>query len=192
MSDDYFYDYKKRPQTRGGGAVTTPHSASMITLLGSGIVSHGLALSRDENRALNKLYGLVPEKPHQRPPKPVFEPDPDLDYFERQRAETKFKEAVKAWELWEDPRHIMQAGADRNMIRHAQADGLRLMAWFAKFVPAGEDPLKHLIQVVSNGGCDVEPEDIDWAMGENSGMAEEPEESVPPEAPKKKRGAKAA
>jgi hypothetical protein len=62
-----------------------------------------------------------------------------------------------------DPRALLQAGADRNMIRHAEHDGLRLIAWLARHVPAGEDPLKSLVLAAVDAGWDVSPEDASWA-----------------------------
>jgi hypothetical protein len=59
-----------------------------------------------------------------------------------------------------------QAGADRNAFRHAEADGLRLLAWLARHVPSGEDPLKTLVRLAADAGCDVDPADVGWADGE--------------------------
>jgi hypothetical protein len=58
-----------------------------------------------------------------------------------------------------------QAGADRNLIRHAQLDGLRLVAWLAKFVDKDEDPLAFLVSVMADSGMDVDIEDIEWVHG---------------------------
>lgn len=69
------------------------------------------------------------------------------------------------------PRAFMQAGADRNAIRHAQCDGLRMVAWIAKFVPAGMDPLKTLIGLAVDGGFDVSPEDIEFAECDDDGAS---------------------
>jgi hypothetical protein len=60
----------------------------------------------------------------------------------------------------------MQAGADRNMVRHAESDGIRLIAWLAKYVPEGEDPLKTLVQLAVDAGWDVDPSDVTWADAE--------------------------
>ncbi len=87
--------------------------------------------------------------------------------------EEAHKRAVARWERWEDPRPLMQAGADRNMARYAEHDGLRLVAWLARHVPEGGDPLKTLIQLAVDAGWDVPPEDIAWAEGD--AREEEPE-----------------
>ena len=132
-----------------GHFTTTPKSGTIFRLLGSGLRSGAITLTRDETAALNKLYGFEPEKPTKKPPKPhlkAVEVEPNAPEWKRRDAEAKAKkdheEAVKRWEKWEDPQPLMQAGADRNMIRHAEHDGMRLVAWLAKFVPKGEDPLR--------------------------------------------------
>jgi len=139
----------------------------MMQLLSSGIVQGGVALSRDEYAAVNKLYGFTKEKPNQKPPPPEA---PLREKFKTswdfEAALKKYEAALRAWQNWQDPRALMQAGSDRNAMRHAEADGLRLLAWLAKFVPAGEDPLKHLIQAASDAGWDVDPSDLEWAESE--------------------------
>lgn len=58
---------------------------------------------------------------------------------------------------------LMAAGARRNALREAEADGLRLMAWLAKYVPVGSDPLKTLVTMAGDAGLDVDAEDLEWA-----------------------------
>lgn len=160
---------KDRP-TAAESYVTTPLSGGMTTLLGPGMRIRDIVVSREEMRNLNRVYGFREEPPNERPPKPVFvEPDARAWPSDRRRAEEDHKESMKDWENWIDPRTFMQAGADRNMARHAESDGVRLMAWLAKFVPAGEDPLKTLIQLASDAGLDVAPEDNEWAQEEDDG-----------------------
>jgi hypothetical protein len=159
----------KRPTTDGsnGSVVTTPNAGSMMQLLGSGVVAGGVALSRDEFTAIKKLYGFKPEKPNKKPPPPVPPVREDFDApYKFEDAVRKHEAALKAHERWEDPRPLMQAGADRNAIRDAECDGLRLLAWLAKFVPTGEDPLKTLVRATADAGWDVNPEDIAWADDE--------------------------
>ncbi len=162
----------KRPQTANSAKsyVTTPLASTMIALLGPGLRSDGVTLSRDETRSLNKLYGYTPEKPAERPPKPERKPDPKgASIWDRNKADDAHKRDVQAWEEWTDPReYIMQAGANRNMIRHAEHDGFRLVAWLAKYTPAEEDPLKTLIQLAMDAGWDIDPEDVEWALDEKA------------------------
>ena len=154
---------KKVEVVDAGLNTTTPNAKVLIQLLG-GLSTGSLVFTHDEIRTLNKLYGFTPEKPSSRPPKPVRSPDPEgTPDFKRQAADEEYKRAVAAWEKWEDPQPLMQAGADRNMFRFAEHDGLRLIAWLAKFVPAGEDPLKTLIHLALDAGYDVSPEDLAYA-----------------------------
>lgn len=110
----------------------------MIGLLG-GITYQTVAISTDEARSLERLYGFTPDEPG-----------------------------------------IMQHGATRNMLRHAEADGLRMVAWFARFIPPGEDPLKYLVQLTVERGWDITPEDVAWAADEadDCDETEEEEESA--------------
>ena len=163
---------KKRPKFQGH-YTTTPKSGLFFQLLGSGLRSGAITLTRDETEALNKLYGFEPEKPTKKPPRPklkAVEVKPGMDQYAIRRAEDKAKEdheqALKQWEKWTDPRPFMQAGADRNMVRHAEHDGMRLIAWLAKYVPQGEDPLKVLIELAMDAGYDVDPSDVTWVQSE--------------------------
>ena len=156
-----------RPQTLNlGSGVTTPSAATMITLLGASLQHEGNLLSRSEYQALSKVYGFSVEKPGTRPPKPVQAPYKGKTSFDRQDEDKEYARQVANWERWQDPQAMMQAGADRNLARRAQHDGFRLVAWIAKYVEPGEDPLKTLIQMASDAGFDVDPADYDYAVME--------------------------
>lgn len=158
---------KNRPTVGEGTIVTTPRTAMMMQLLGSAVTAGSVTLSRDEFTAVKKLYGYKKEKPNQKPPPPAAPKREDFDtQYKFDDAARHHERALKAHANWQDPLPLMQAGADRNAIRHAEADGLRLLAWLAKFVPAGEDPLKTLVRAVADAGWDVDHEDIAWADDE--------------------------
>lgn len=159
----------KRPMIKGHNTslVTTPYAAVMGQLLGLGMVSSSVAMTKSEFAAINKLYGYVPEKPNEKPAPPKLPVRGDFETeWQFTKALEKHKLALENLAKWTDPQPLYQAGADRNAIRHAEADGLRLLAWIAKYVPAGEDPLKTLVQLASESGFDVEPADTDWANEE--------------------------
>jgi hypothetical protein len=131
---------------------------------GPGLIHEGTAFTRDETRALKKLYGFKPEEMPAKLPKPVLRIDPNAPSYEKTEAERNHREAVALWEN-QDPRdsqNFMQTGADRNLARHVDHDGRRLCGWLAKFVPAGEDPLKTLVWLAIAAGWDVDPEDVAW------------------------------
>ncbi len=156
----------KRPMVGGSMAmVTTPRVATMMALLGAGIVRGPIALSRDEFTAVNRLYGFKKKKPNKKPPPPEAPKHEDFvdKPWEYRNAMEAHKRAAEAHANWKDPIDLLQAGADRNAMRHAEADGLRLLAWISKFTPEGSDPLKTLIQFAMEAGVDVDPSDCEWA-----------------------------
>lgn len=79
----------------------------------------------------------------------------------------EFKNLQKLYEFTEtDKSQFHKAGSDRNLIRHAKCDGLRVIAFMSKFLEPGEDPVKVLARLASNYGFDVGCDDIDWAYDE--------------------------
>ena len=137
----------KIARTNSSVHITTPRNSEVLGLIGGGLVHEGLALTNDEVRALRKLYGYEPRKrPHL-----SEEEEPSYPYGSRDKSQKV-----------ED---FHQAGADRNLIRHAQLDGLRLVAWLAKYVDKDEDPLAFLVSVMADSGMDVDIEDVDWVHG---------------------------
>jgi hypothetical protein len=73
---------------------------------------------------------------------------------------------------------FFQGGADINLFRHAECDGLRIMAWLARYVPAGEDPLKTVIEMAIAAEFDVDPGDVEYAQGEEPEPADEDAETA--------------
>lgn len=138
-------------RTNSSVHITTPRSSEILGLIGGGLVHEGLALTNDEVRALRKLYD--------EPRKPLLEEEPS--YGGRGQSQKL-----------ED---FHQAGADRNLIRNAKLDGLRIVAWLAKYVDKNEDPLAFLVSVMADSGMDVDHEDIEWVHG----TADEPPEFDP-------------
>jgi hypothetical protein len=158
-------DYlRSRPKTRNpyGSPVSTPRAAEMVNLLG-GASSGAVTLTSDEKRAIDRLYGFVPEQPRQRPERPVEPRREDFaDWASHDAAVRAHKAALEAWQKWTDPRQFMQAGANRNVFRHAKADGLRMLAWIARHMQPGDDPVKALVRLAVDAGWDVDPADVDW------------------------------
>lgn len=163
----------KRPtMKKGSSTVTTPLSATIIELLGHGLSSGAVTLSRSESRAITELYGYKAEKPTERPPEPIppKPPGPSAgpeDARTYRQLKDKYDRAIENWRKWQDPLPLMQAGAARNALRDAQVDGLRLLAWIAKYVEPGRDPLKTLVQFAGEAGMPVCSEDSEWADDDN-------------------------
>ncbi len=157
---------KDRPGGRHTIA-TTPEAHAMSQII-RGHCHGGVTVTDQEYRNLHRLYGYVPEKPNAKP-----EPPPPLPPNADWKAENAHKNAVDAHARWTDPRPFLQAGADLHAMRHAEADGLRLVAWLARYTEPGEDPLKLLVRMASDAGFDVSPGDYGWATDEEK----EPEEA---------------
>ena len=166
-----------RPTLSGnahGTVVTTPMAAAMIHILGLGLTHKGMAISQSEYRALQKFYGYEEEKPTEKPepPEPPTPPAANAPYLDRLNYDAALrahKEKLRVHNAWSDPKDLMQAGANRNMMRHAEADGLRVMVWIAKFLSPGEDPVKTLVQLAIEAGWDVDPDEVTWLYeGENA------------------------
>ena len=63
------------------------------------------------------------------------------------------------------------AGDTRNLMRHAEADGLRMVAAIARHLQPGEDPVRLLLSLLAQAGIDVR-EDPGWYDGDGSGEEE--------------------
>lgn len=154
---------------------STPSANSLIDLLGGGERHESVTLSTDEMKHVRRLYQFVEEPPQSRPPEPEKPKPPTGDdrspaaWKAHDEAMRAYEEAKRAWDTWRDPRVFMQAGADRNAFRYAAADGLRIVAWLARYMEPGADPLKTIVQLACENGFDVDPEDSEWAFGEEEG-----------------------
>lgn len=148
-----------------GTCMTTPRSVSITNLLGKSISHMSVTVCQDEHKHLQRLYGYVDEKPGKKPPPPTPPKREDFKTaWEFKTAQDDHERACKIHANWQDPQKLLQAGADRNLFRYAEADGLRLIAWLARYCEPGDDPLKVLIQLVSESGIDIDPSDMTWSM----------------------------
>lgn len=75
----------------------------------------------------------------------------------------EFRAIQRLYDVTPEDNMFIQAGTDRNVMRLAEFDGLRMMAWLAQYVEPGQDPLRTLVQLAIEAGIDVMPEDVDWA-----------------------------
>lgn len=98
----------------------------------------------------------------------LFGPGPGVDGWILSQSE--YRALMKLYGFYQEPvsatSPLIQAGNDRNLLRHATLDGQRMIAWLARYVEPGEDPVKLLIQMAAAYGMDVDPEDIDFSEEE--------------------------
>lgn len=168
---------QKRPTTKMGSMVSAPSAKIANELLGGGMVYQRVHWSRDEVNRLRELYGYKVERPNEKPAPPSApkrsEFRSDYDY---QSAMRRHETELENHAAWTDPVELMQAGADRNMTRYAEHDGLRIVAWLSRYTEPGEDPMKALIRLLIDSGIDMYPSDVTWAMEDDE--AKEDDDSL--------------
>lgn len=169
-------------KSRAHLTTATPGNKNEMALLGSGPGHRNFYPTRDQYRALKKVYGV-----HDEPlPGPVPLPEkPDtsgISPMAREQALKDWERRVRDVEKLNTPagrksfQDFNEAGAARNIFRHVEHDGLRMVAWLSRYMEPGEDPVKVLVRMASEAGFDVPPEDYGWAVGEEDFDSEEEEE----------------
>ena len=163
-----------RPRTSDRGYCSTPSTAQTVSVCGGELRRGSVAISRDEYRSLQRMYGFVNESSRPRPEPPAepkrkdFPADRD-GYRAFDDAMRQYRSAYASWEAWTDPRPFFQAGADVSMLRYAEVDGIRIVAWLARVMRGtapGADPLKAVVQLAIDAGWDVDPADVSWAKND--------------------------
>lgn len=159
----------KRPTIDGnpnGSLCSTPSAATSITLLG-GSRYEGVTVTRDERDSLERLYGFDLDA--------AADDAREFEWSAHATALAAHKEAMAKRSKW-DPllptptanpdgvARLAREGALRNLFRHAEADGLRMVAVAARYLEPGEDPVKFLLSLMERAGMDVR-EDPDWYNG---------------------------
>jgi len=155
---------RKYPGEKSGFRCATPTDETMIQLLG-GQPYDCVTFTNDQVRSLYSSYG------HTYYDKAEVEKDLVGKWEENcAHLREKYAEAVKK-RMWvtklELPKrpddetvqgHInwLMAGSQINMFKHVKCDGLRVMAYLAKFLEVGEDPVKLIANMAVDAGFDAE------------------------------------
>lgn len=71
------------------------------------------------------------------------------------RSQVKELERLYPVEGAENERGLERVMSDRNLLRTAAQDGMRLLATIAKHCDPGEDPVKKLVRLLAETGHDV-------------------------------------
>jgi len=166
----------ERPTTQNGSPCATPTDAKVIQLLG-GKSTHGVMFTTDQMQALEEFYGydfkaaskeaIAHAKERYKSAVSAYEKlmaDPDIpDYKKRMR---RAPEPVP-----EDGGgfgEFVVAGSERNLFRAVKEDGLRVMAFLGRFLEPGQDPVKLIVQLMSEVGYDV-GDHYEWAHEDEIG-----------------------
>lgn len=157
--------YPGQPRT----TCSTPSAEQSIAFFGGN--SHGpVTVSNTQFKALAKVYQFTD----------------NLSRVETAREEhkkahawrvAKYEESKKAWNPEAPPKEtpfdekavlrFLDAGVVRDVFRETERDGIRIMAFLAKFVEPGQDPVKLIVQMASDCGYDVDPADFEWSQEES-------------------------
>lgn len=162
----------------------TPDSEISISLLGAAYSTSGVKFTQSEHARLLAFYGFKESEAD------------ECVRAAREEHEARVARAREEWEAapapvgtarWvpgralplPDPEKIKEPdyagvrqlhveGSLRNIYRHVQRDGLRLMAAISKFLDPGEDPVRLVLGLLRDAGYDVVDywEDEDFEDGE--------------------------
>jgi len=110
-----------------------PEAQDTIRILGSGETFEGVTFTRDQIRALEKLYKF-------------------------NNTISNYNDNLRAVKV----DRFEQAGSSRNLFRYTRSDGFRVMAILAKYLEPGEDPVKFIVRLLSSQGYDIGTL-IEWA-----------------------------
>lgn len=172
-----------RPPGFPAYACATPSTAMILDLLGRGARFEGVTVSESQMRALRKMYlytdeaanAIVEEQraAHLAAEAAKIEHNAKLEEGYARKHNTRHPEKFDA----EGVRRFVDSGDARDVFRRASRDGLRMLAFLAKYIEPGGDPVKLLVQLASDAGFDVDGSDVEWANAEDSAEDESPEPS---------------
>jgi hypothetical protein len=157
---------------------STPSSDSMIQLLGCPLKHNSVAFTHDEANNLYRFYGLDKQKIKTDVDQLINQAQAQLDEateawnagtpYWKGRRDSEGKELVDPSKIKLPVRHevenFMFVGGSRNIMRHVETDGLRIMGAISKYLQPGEDPVKTVLLAMSEAGFDVV--EGDWLWGE--------------------------
>lgn len=168
----------------------TPMTATITKLLGHAVRQEGVGFSKTQDKNLRKFYGFSDEEDIRVAEQTLADAQAKYkeklsDWEEANKTAPRTPEYKAAWsdynEKWdpkfgrhrdyavdkpEPPDGIsslpwLRAGSTVNVYRWVQRDGLRVMAFLARYLEKGQDPVKLVAQLCIEAGYDV-PDDHDW------------------------------
>ncbi len=139
----------------------TPRDADILRLFGVGTRLGNVTFTRDQFRALQGVYGfsdevdagIVADAKTQHEEEEGKRRKEHEDRNKRAFLPTEFKPRDFNEAAIHD---FVRAGSTRNLLRHVESDGLRVMAVLAPHVPDGGDPVRALLELLIEAGheCD--------------------------------------
>lgn len=167
----------------------TPMTASMAKLLGIATRHESVGFSKSQDKNLRSFYGVSDELDIQTAEQTLADiqaryEEQLAEWQEANKLQPRTPEYKAAWsaynEKWspqsrnrdfavDEPKPpngesslpLLRAGSTVNVYRWVQRDGLRVMAFLAKYLEKGQDPVKLVAQLCIEAGYDV-PDDHGW------------------------------
>lgn len=127
---------------RPKGGACTKEDEGVLGLLGGAGVGAGVNYTRDQMRHLARVYGPVDDAGLREHACGPLKPGDDGGYA------------------------LLKAGTTRNLCRHAEHDGLRILGALLPYLHPVEDPVKLVIRLLSEAGYDTGC-NSEWAFDEN-------------------------
>lgn len=75
----------------------------------------------------------------------------------------EYAAAKRLYQFHEESDSLLQAGMQRDLARSIDSDGRRIVAYLARFVEPGQDPLAFIISIMNEARIDIPAEDLDYA-----------------------------
>lgn len=156
-----------QPRPKAGRSMCViPDDAT--TLLISNVVTVGdVAITRGKLRHMERLYGFDLDAAAQDAAKKSQEKYvAAIARYEQEKAKAKatgLDRLVPPKRTEPSEVASFQLGGDtRDLLRYAEADGMRMVALIAAYLEPGEDPVRRLAKMLMDQGYDV-PVDPEWA-----------------------------
>lgn len=162
-------DLRPRPTCPQGALVATPEDATTIGFFGSPGRHGSVAYTHDQERAMERLYGYDLDGWEKRAASEAIEAHAEAcaEYEDRRRKASAYEAARMQPPKPADPKgaaYFQRGGDSMHMLRHAEADGVRMVALIARYVEPGDDPVRLLARLLMDAGYDVQV-NPEWVEG---------------------------
>lgn len=150
----------KRPGT--GAIYVRPIDEDLVQILGAGWKSGGVTITRDQMKALRRYYGFDPDYPNRTVEEGRKAHEAKMEEwrkemaeastsYERRKIENRRPKPYDEGALIE----FYQGGSGTNLLRQAEVDGKRAMAFLARYLRPDEDVVHFLEGLLIEMGYDV-------------------------------------
>ena len=161
---------EKRPTLdtprRGRFPIVRPCDKTSLTLLGGVTTGNSTLITNSQYKALLKFYDfdLDYAKKHAKYAVDSYQKRYEADLREYQEDRTRTVREPKkpdAEKVYKEHLALMEAGDRGNLWKHVEGDGQRVMAFLARHLEVGEDPVRLLENILTEVGYGMSPGEWD-------------------------------